>query len=644
MGPWAKTRLAALLACLVCVTGAWAGPVDVELDRAPVADVLRLLAAAGGVSLIVDESVSGELTLSLRGMEALDAIELIASMRGLSLERVGQALLVSRAPLTLVGRVPAEESQALIFTQTPVSEIVARLAERAGWNLVIDVPLDRQITAWVEGMPYVDALRVVADAAGLRYHLVDRVLRIQGYVETQSPLATAIYRLDHVSPSAATQYLTAYVEGVQAQADTASRSVIVRGTAQALARVEEFLRAFDTAKPQVLVEARILEVATDALRDLGAEWSQWPAFTGATSSPGAVAMNWDVTQLQAVLRTLAEQGRSRVLASPRISSVDGEQARMLIGDRVPIVTESVDSEGRVSESVEFLEVGILLEIVPTIAADDSVTLQIRTEVSSVADPTARFPNVRTREAATRVRVQNGRPLVIGGLIQDAERERMRGLPLLSNFPLLGSLFGRRVTETEQTEMVIILIPHIVREEGVDAVADTGVGSAGALSGAVTADPGSPEWHAEAESRLAATYGHRGHDDVVAADLTLASDEAIEVHLERQSHFGGMYTRLYGSWSVDDPALGIGAGFRLYAGGPDRPVRPWLEVGGEYLTRQASDIEATLLSGGVGLQLNFTDRVLLDVYASAHRSSQDLAWHLIPGRSATQVGVRLGWRY
>src|SRR5690606_9213522 len=176
-------------------------------------------------------------------------------------------------------------------------------------------------------------------------------------------------------------------------------------------------------------------------------------------------LTWDPAQLQATLRSLAERGRSKVLASPKISAVDDETARMLIGDRVPIVTEHTDSEGRVLQSVEFIDVGIVLETEPSVASDGAVTLDIRTEVSSVVDPASRFPTVRTREATTRVRVQDGQPLIIGGLIQEEERERLSGIPYLNELPVLGSIFGRRVNENVQTETLIILIPHVISDAG-----------------------------------------------------------------------------------------------------------------------------------------------------------------------------------
>lgn len=657
---------------------AHAAEVELRFDRAPVHEVLQVLAEAEGINLIVDHGVDGEVSMSARGLSMREAIELVAALRGLYLEEIGTTLVVSTEPKGLAGKLGQTESS-LAFTQRPVGEVLQALASRAGWNLIAEARLDREVTAWIDGMEDVEALRHVAKAAGLSYRLVDRVL----YVKEPEPaedekVQIAIHRLDHAAPERAGELVRAFVPGVRVEVDEVTRSVVVSGTGRDLAKVADLIGSFDTAKPQVLVEARILEVAVDALESLGIEWSQLITFAGA-GTPAAFEMTWNPAQLEATLRSLVERGRSKVLASPKISAVDDESARMLIGDRVPIVTEHTDSEGRVTQTVEYLDVGIVLEIEPRIASDGSVTLDIRTEVSSVADPTSRFPTVRTREATTRVRVQDGRPLIIGGLIQEEERERMSGIPYLNQLPVVGSLFGRRETENVQTETLIILIPHIVNDgapsngAGAFGLAEAGTVEArreSAMDGqTVTTDgpsvaldrqnapsgetPGETTpsqvevLEARALSRLQWAKEPSDKPLTVSLELLTLADRATELQFERESARTSWISRLYAGFDDDGRAAWSVAGaFRLYAGdeGPPPYMRPWIDGGMEYAV-PVDDDPVWVLTAGAGLKLSIGDEGMVEFYARHQETTRELAPAGLPGRSVPNLlGVKLGWRY
>src|SRR5690606_30170717 len=127
-----------------------------------------------------------------------------------------------------------------------------------------------------------------------------------------------------------------------------------------------------------------------------------------------------------------------------VAAVEDHAADILIAERSPIVVESRDSDGQVSQSVEFIEAGIRLELIPSVDRDDYITLDIFTEVSSVTQWTsAGLPELRTREVRTRVRVRDGQPLVIGGLVEQSQKAEEESLQFLGELPLVGGLFGDR---------------------------------------------------------------------------------------------------------------------------------------------------------------------------------------------------------
>lgn len=626
----AARALAFLLATSV---PAAAAQVDVQFDRAPVHEVLRVLAEAEGINLIVDQGVTGEISMTARGMDARAAMELVTAVRGLHLEQIGNTIIVTTAPTGLSGRSAQPEGASLNFTQRPVGEVLQALAARAGWNLIAQGPLDQEITAWLEGMDPVEALQLVAGAAGLDYQLAGRVLYVKG--TTPSPgVRIAVHRLDHVESDRAKELVDVFLPGVRAEVDPATRTLVVQGSEAQLEEAAAFLRSLDKPLPQVLVEARILDVEVDALRALGVEWPEKTVFTGSGAS-GVLVLDWDPAQLSAALQLLQEQGYSQVLASPKISAVDGQTARMLIGERRPIVTEITDSEGRVFQQVEYIDVGIMLEILPTIAADGSITLDIRTEVSAVDDPSARFPAVRTREATSTVRVQDGRPLIIGGLIQEEERERLRGIPVLSQMPVLGSLFGRRTRENVQTETIIVLVPHVVKAEPGAPLAQTG--SAIESTQELVRSLGVPVL-----SRPEREPGSMA----VSIDLLTVSHPAAELQLEREDGRLGYISRIYASTGEYSGAWSVGAAVRYYLAGRDlRPgLRPWIDGGAEYAA-PLHDKPTVVYTAGAGFQLELGDNAILELYARFQHPDRPGGLDGLPGRALRNfLSMKLGWRY
>lgn len=658
----------ALSLTLALSLSAAAGAVDVHFDRAPVHEVFRILAEAEGVNLIVDQGVTGEISMTAREMEAREAMELVAAVRGLHLQQVGNTLIVSAAPTAIGDRVGPPQAAVLNFTQRPVLEVVQALAERAGWNLIAEASLDREITAWLEGMEPVEALRLVAAAAGLSYQLVDRVLHIKG-VEAPPADRVAIYRIDHVDTAKAKELIEAFLPQVRVQVDPGSRSLVVQGSEQQLQEVAALLSELDTPMPQVLVEARILDVEVEALRSLGVEWPSQTQFSG---NPEVIALDWNPAQLNATLRFLEDQGYSQVLASPKISAVDGQTAKMLIGERRPIVTEFTDPDGRVFQQVDFIDVGIVLQMTPTIAADGSVMLKVHTEVSSVEDPNARFPTVRTREADTTVRVQDGRPLIIGGLIQEEERERLTGIPLLNQLPVLGGLFGQHRTENVQMETIIILVPRVVNAAG-ESVAQTPAGSGtgagstaraaahtGAAAGSATEatptfpvdlQPGEAIESTQALIRSTGTpVLSRPERDpgsmAVSLDMMTARHPAVELQLERQQGNVGMLSRVYASTGSHSGAWGLGIALRYYLAHRDRwpGLQPWVDAGVEY-TLPLHDDPMVVYTAGAGLQLSVGERALVELYGRYQHPERSGGLIGLPGRAAAYLlSVKLGWRY
>lgn len=161
-----------------------------------------------------------------------------------------------------------------------------------------------------------------------------------------------------------------------------------------------------------------------------------------------------------------EVGDASVLANPRIRARNRERARVMIGDKVPVITSTATSTGFVSESVTYIDVGLKLDVEPQIYLDDQVAIRVTLEVSSL---TREIPlrsglayQIGTRNASTVLRLRDGETQLLAGLINSEDRSAASRLPGLGDLPVLGRLFSSQRDSSDRTEIVLSITPRLVR--------------------------------------------------------------------------------------------------------------------------------------------------------------------------------------
>jgi general secretion pathway protein D len=182
-------------------------------------------------------------------------------------------------------------------------------------------------------------------------------------------------------------------------------------------------------------------------------------------SVGTVANN----KFSTILNFLEEYGETKILSSPRIVAVNKEEATILVGSREAYITETLSQAQTTtvsSESVQFIDVGVKLKVVPTIGKDGYITMKIKPEVSSVRETLtttsgSKIPIVDTSQVETVVKVKDGTTIMIAGLIKEEKRDTTTGNPGLSRIPILGIFFGNRIKQNPKTELVIFLTPQLI---------------------------------------------------------------------------------------------------------------------------------------------------------------------------------------
>ncbi len=279
-------------------------------------------------------------------------------------------------------------------------------------------------------------------------------------------------------------------------------AIIVRATPDALLLMEKMIHDIDKAKPEVVVQVEVLEARTDRLRDLGVLPGQQAtvAFTPngtstsssststSTTTSNALSLNqlkhlgtkdYSVTLPGATANAVLTDTYTKIIQNPEIRSVDGQAAKLRIGDRVPVATGSfqagvgVGSTGGagfvnplVNTQFQYIDVGVIVEITPRVHPNREVSMKVSIEVSSVTGTSTiggiQQPIISQRKVEHEIRLKEGEVSVLGGLIQRTDTKTLNGWPGLAKIPLIRYLFSDDKTDHQEDEVLIVLTPRIVR--------------------------------------------------------------------------------------------------------------------------------------------------------------------------------------
>ncbi len=264
-------------------------------------------------------------------------------------------------------------------------------------------------------------------------------------------------------------------------ADEAINTLLVLATAGEYRMIEATLRKLDVVPLQVLIEATIAEVLLNDSLKYGIQWaidagnlelSLTTISTGAISSvlPGFNAL-YASSNFRAVLSALTEITDVKIISSPMLMVLDNQTARLQVGDEVPIATQSAvsttDANAPVVNSIQLRDTGVILEVTPRVNPGGLVLLDVSQEVSTVTETTTSdidSPTVQQRKIESTVAVQSGETIALGGLIQDDDQERVSGIPVLSDIPLLGNLFKTTDNVSGRRELLVLITPRVVRNQ------------------------------------------------------------------------------------------------------------------------------------------------------------------------------------
>lgn len=371
------------------------------------------------------------------------------------------------------------EPVSLEFRDASLKLIFEVLSQTAGLNFIVDkdVRPDIKATILVRQVAVEDAVNLLLQQNQLLSKVVndntivvypDTPQKLRDYQD----LVMRTFYLTNTDAKTAQDLVKSMLKTRDVFIDERLNTLTMRDSADAVRLAEKLFQAQDQSSPEVVLEVEVMEISRQRVLDLGLEWPQTFTLLDATTIDqlrGITSERIGISPSpQAKIN--AKNSAINTLASPVLRVSNREKAKIHIGDRVPVIsaTSVPSTQGPViTESITYLDVGLKLEVEPTIHLNDEVAIKVMLEVSNAENQPATVSGtipvkVTTRNAETVLRLRDGETQVLAGLMRNDHNELGNQIPGLGEIPALGRLFGSHQDDVRKTELVLSITPRIVR--------------------------------------------------------------------------------------------------------------------------------------------------------------------------------------
>ena len=377
----------------------------------------------------------------------------------------------------------------LVFREASTRVIFSALGQFADINIIFDPAfVDDTISVDLRGASLTTALTAVARSTRNFYRVTapqtvtvipDTPAKRREYEEE----VVQTFYLSNADLSETMDLLRLVIDLRRLAPVTATRAITVKDTPERLAAAAKLIAAIDKARPEVVIDLELLEVDRNRLREYGLQFASpgsfgIDGFAGIDERGGLSLADLDgltgadvfVANLPGLFyRLLKRDADTRTLANPHLRTSDGQSARASFGEEipVPVTTFTPFAAGGIQQqpitSFNYRPIGVNIDITPYTHHNGDVSLDLSIEVSNVTGTGfGGLPLIGTRSIDTRIRLRDGETNILAGLIRDDERVVLEGIPGLSDLPVIGRLFARNRRETQETDIIITLTPHIIR--------------------------------------------------------------------------------------------------------------------------------------------------------------------------------------
>jgi len=434
----------------ISILDTYTEPVNLNIFEEDVVNVIRGLSELTGIDIMLDDTVTGQLTLNLKDKTFRETIELIMMNKGLDYTEVSETLIIAAKDVVAGYKRPV----------TRVYELKNASAEAAKGIL--------------DGYVKEGAISIVADARMNTLIVTgtnEEIEKVEGILSTiDEELLTKTFKIDNAT----------FIEEVEAiksmlgiiisdesriTIDSRQNEIIIKGSQEEIANAETMIEGLDKRAAQIMIESKIVEISLDAEKDLGISWSSGSStdtegnLIQGQISFGELTLGGSFERsglIQATLNALIREGESNILSNPKILTLDGKKAIILSGSKIPI--REITADG--IETIRYLDVGLNMTITPRLSMDDKITMDCDIKVESLGTELIQgYPVINSRQEQAIIRSPLGVTNVIGGLITSEEIETIRRIPIFSKIPIFGELFKFTNRTKKKTEIIILITAH-----------------------------------------------------------------------------------------------------------------------------------------------------------------------------------------
>lgn len=372
----------------------------------------------------------------------------------------------------------------LDFRDASVRMIFEAIARSTGINFILDrdVRPDLKTTVYLRQARLEDALDLILSTTQLNKKLMNgsTILIYPNTPEKQreyQDLVVRAFYLTHADAKQTGAMLKTMLKIRDPYIDERTNMLVLRESQEVVRLAERLVELQDRNDSEVVLEVEVLEVSSTKLTQLGIQYPSSFTLTPLSATGAASLTLSDLKHLNSdrigvstpsvVLNFRRELGDTDLLANPKIRAKNHEKAKILIGDKLPVITTTSTSTGFVAESVQYIDVGLKLEVEPSISPDDEVSMKINLEVSSLVNQITTHSGtvayqIGTRSANTVLKLRDGETQLLAGLIKTQQTSNASRIPLLGDIPLLGRLFSTQTDNGARNEIVLSITPHVVK--------------------------------------------------------------------------------------------------------------------------------------------------------------------------------------
>jgi type II secretory pathway component GspD/PulD (secretin) len=403
-----------------------------------------------------------------------------------SVAGIAAHLVLLIALLASIANAQTSEADPMIsvaMRDTDLAEVMEMLSRTERVNILLSDGVEADVSFSLYDVPLSEAIRSIATSAGYaveRRHGMYFIVNHEeagAYAESDLTEIQA-FPIQYADPAQLQSMLSPYLSKYgQLTVLVENKMLVVEDTPEFLRRIAKLIREVDRQPRQILIEAKILEVTLNEEDSYGIDWRSFFESNGGEGSfgtrglqgigeSGTQGLFFELTteDLTVMLSALEQDGRIRTLSTPKLLALEYEEASVIVGDRRGYrVTTTINQV--TTESIEFLESGVILRVTPHVDHDGRVMMDIHPEVSTGGVDVNGIPSQTTTEVTTRLLVESGQTIFIGGLIKQTLNETRSGVPILGRVPGIGLLFSSRELTAVNTETIVIITPQIVGETG-----------------------------------------------------------------------------------------------------------------------------------------------------------------------------------